>query len=80
MTDRADPPRYLVMDGRARLGPEYMERATVFEVQDSLRRARRAVELDDYGDAVVVKTATMTVVCDLHPEYATDPDVRRCWP
>jgi len=80
MIDRADSPRYLVMDGRARLGPQYMDRATILVTEDSLRCARRIVNSDTYGDAVVVETATMAVVYDLHPEYATDPDVRRCWP
>jgi len=80
MPDRADMPRYLIMDGRARLGPQYMERATVLVMEDSLRLVRRIVNSDTYGDAVVVETATMAVVYDPHPEYAADPDVRRCWP
>ena len=80
MTDRVDMPRYLIMDGRARLGPQYMERATVLVTEDSLRLARRVVSSDTYGDAVVVETETMMIIYDPHPEYATDPDVRRCWP
>ena len=67
-------------DGRARLGPRYMERATILVMEDSLRFARRIVNSDTYGDAVVVETETMKIVYDPHPEYATDPDVRRCWP
>ena len=80
MTDRASTSRYLIMDGRVRLGPQYVERAAVLDTADSLRFARRIVNSDTYGDAIVVETATMQIIYDPHPEYATDPDVRRCWP
>ena len=59
---------------------QYMERAKVLVAEDNLRLARRIVNSDTYGDAVVVETAMMAIVYGPHSEYATDPDVLRCWP